>query len=70
LSISRAMPSPGGQASGMANHQTAASGAGVDRVWRPPGLPPGATTRQPGGRAGQARAGTDEGCPRADAWSG
>ena len=70
LPISTAMPSPGGQTSGIANYQNgcgwAKGGQGVASR-RPPSR---ATTRQPGGRAVRRATGPVKGWPRAAAWSG
>jgi hypothetical protein len=64
------MPSPGGQASGMAGYKCGGAGPGVDRVWHPIDLPPGLPHDGPGAELHEAITSCVEGCPRAVVWSG
>jgi hypothetical protein len=64
------MPSPGGQASGMAATSTGGTGPGVGRVRHPIDLPPGLPHGSPGAELPEAVAGRVVGCPRGAVWSG
>jgi hypothetical protein len=66
----RTMPSPGGQASGMAGHKKCCGWAWAGRVWHSASLPQGLPHDSPGAEPHDARTGSVEGRPWAAVWSG